>query len=360
MKLLFIGGYAFIVVVLAVIVGLRAAGVAALQTSHAVDLAAYVLKKLLLTIPLLLGVITLIFILIELSPGTVVDKFITPDTTPEIRERLVAKWHLDDPAPVRYVHMIGNLATLDFGVSMDQERPVFDIIADALPNTLLLSTIGLLTLYPVGLTLGSIQAVRRGRPEDTLLSIVTLFLYSMPVFWFAMMLQLVFTYKWPILPSSGMKDAVMFDYMTTGEQWKDRFEHILLPGVGVGLASAAGVARYMRSSLLEVIQLDYVRTARAKGLPERVVILRHALRNALLPIITLMGLSLPYLFSGSVLVETIFAWPGMGRVIVSAIFAQDTPLIIACFFVFTLIVVIGNVLADVSYAFVDPRIRLDR
>ena len=138
----------------------------------------------------------------------------------------------------------------------------------------------------------------------------------------------------------------------------DRLKHLLLPGLALGIASAAGTARYMRSSMLEVIRLDYIRTARAKGLPERTVVFKHALRNALLPIVTLLGLSLPYLFSGSVLVEIIFAWPGMGRLIVGAIFTQDTPLIIACFFVFSLMVVAGNLVADILYSIVDPRIRL--
>jgi peptide/nickel transport system permease protein len=155
-----------------------------------------------------------------------------------------------------------------------------------------------------------------------------------------------------------MVDAVEHDFMTVPEKLVDRLQHLILPGVALGVASAAGTARYMRSSMLEVIRQDYVRTARAKGLSERKVVFKHALRNALLPIVTLLGLSLPFLFSGSVLIEIIFAWPGMGRVIVGAIFAQDTPLIIACFFVFTMVVVLGNLVADLLYSLVDPRIRL--
>ncbi len=330
------------------------------------DLARYVYRKVLLVLPLLWGVITLIFILLELSPGTVVDKFITPDTTPEVRDRLVMKWHLDDPAYIRYLFMLKNLAFLDFGVSMDQERPVFDIIAEALPNTIQLSIVTMLTVWPVGLLLGTLQGTRQGKPVDTGISLTSLFFYSMPTFWLAMMLQLAFCYHWPVLPafwpvlpSSGMYDAVTYDYMTFTEQIWDRTIHLLLPGVAMGLAHAALVARYMRSSLLEVIRQDYIRTARAKGLPERTVIFKHAIRNAMLPIVTLLGLSLPGIFSGSVLVESIFAWPGMGRLIVGAIFSQDTPLIIACFFVFTLLVALGSLVADLLYAAVDPRIRLD-
>jgi peptide/nickel transport system permease protein len=311
----------------------------------------------LLAIPLLWGVITLIFVLVELSPGTIVDKFITPDTTPEVRERLLAKWHLEDPAWIRYLFMLRNLALLDFGVSMDQERPVFDIILEALPNTLALALVTLCVIYPFGLSLGTLQAVRQGKLVDTGSSVTSLFFYSMPSFWLAMMLQLLLTYYLPILPSSGMYDAVRYDYMGPVESLYDRALHVVLPGVAMGIASAAGLARFMRSSLLEVVRQDYIRTARAKGLPESRVIGKHAIRNALLPIVTLFGLELPGLFSGAVLVETIFAWPGMGRLIITAIFSQDTPLIIACFFVFTLLVVAGNLLADILYAVVDPRIR---
>jgi peptide/nickel transport system permease protein len=319
----------------------------------------YILRKLLLAIPLLWGVVTIIFFLIELSPGSVADKFFTPETTPEVREMIVAKYGLDQPAFFRYLLMIRNLAMLDFGHSMVQERPVFDLVMEALPNTLILSAVTLMVIFPTGILLGTVQGVRQGKPVDTSISIVSLFFYSMPSFWLALMLQLIFTMYWKILPTSGMYDMVWYDSMGFGGRMWDRALHLLLPGLAMGLAAAAGTARYMRSSLLEVIRQDYIRTARAKGLPERVVIGKHAIRNALLPIITLMGLSLPFLFSGSVLIETIFAWPGMGRLIVNAIFAQDTPTVIACFFVFALVVVAGNLIADLMYAVIDPRIKYD-
>lgn len=339
----------------------------------------YIFRKLLLAVPLLWGVITLIFILIELTPGSVADKFFTPETLPEVREMIIAKYGLDQPAIVRYGLMLKNLAFFDFGVSMAQERPVFDIIMDALPNTLLLSAVTMMIIFPTGIAVGTLQAVRHNKLSDTGASIVSLFFYSMPSFWLALMLQLLIAFGWSsfvqslgakgmlsadtvsllVLPSSGMVDAVGQFTMTPTEQLIDRAKHLILPGFAMGLASAAGTARYMRSSLLEVVRQDYIRTARAKGLLERVVILKHAMRNALLPIITLFGLQVPYLFSGAVLVETIFAWPGMGRLIVEAIYTQDTPLIIALFFVSTLLVVLGNLLADVTYAIVDPRIKYD-
>jgi peptide/nickel transport system permease protein len=338
----------------------------------------YIVRKLLLAIPLIWCVVTLIFVLLELSPGNIADKFFTPETPPEVREMIIAKYHLDDPAWMRYLVMLRNLALFDFGRSMAQERPVFDMIAEYLPNTLLLSMVTLLVIYPTGILLGTIQAVRQNRPTDTILSVGSLVLYSMPEFWFAMMLQLLVAFYWSgwigdlaargslsdgmatllTLPSSGMTDP-MYDYMTPFEQAVDRIKHLVLPGVAMGIASAAASARYMRSSLLEVIRQDYIRTARAKGLQERTVVMRHAMSNAMLPMVTLLGLSLPALFSGAVVLETIFAWPGMGRLIVGAIYQQDTPVIIACFYVFTLLVVAGNLIADIAYAWVDPRIQYD-
>lgn len=318
----------------------------------------YILRKLLLSIPLLWGVVTLIFLLIQASPGDATDRFFTPETPPEVRQMIEAKWGLDQPVYVQYLRMMGNLATGDFGRSIAQERPVFDIIGDALWNTVVLSLISMLVTYTVGILLGVLQAVRQYSAVDTLSSVISLFLYSMPGFWLALMMVLLFTLKWPILPSTGMIDAAMYDFMTPSEQLLDRLKHIILPAIALGVSPAAGIARYMRSSMLEVVRQDFVRTAAAKGLPSWKVTFKHALRNALLPIITLIGLNLPFLFSGAVLIETIFAWPGMGRVIVAAIYTQDTPLIVACFFVFTLLVVAGNLLADVLYSFVDPRIRL--
>lgn len=318
----------------------------------------YVLRKLLLAVPLLWGVITLIFLLVELSPGDATDRFFNPETPPEVRELIMQKWGLDQPAGVRYGLMLRNLVIGEFGVSISKERPVFDLVGEALPNTILLSLVTLLIVQVVGILLGTFQAVRQYSRADTAVTVLSLFFYSMPSFWLALMLQLVFALHLRVLPSSGMYDPVGIYGFTPAEALWDRALHLVLPGGALALASAAGIARYMRSSLLEVVRLDYVRTARAKGLPEVTVIFKHAMRNALLPIITILGIQLPYLFSGAVLVESIFSWPGMGRLILSAITEQDTPVIIACFFVFTLLVVLGNLIADLLYAVVDPRIRL--
>jgi peptide/nickel transport system permease protein len=317
--------------------------------------ARYILAKIVLACGLLWGVATLIFFLVELSPGSVVDKFISPDIAPQQRALLIQRYGLDQPVMTRYATTMGALASGDLGLSLTQERPVGDIIWEALPNTLLLSGVTLVLLYPFSILLGTLQAAMQGRLFDTSASVIALTFYSMPIFWLALMLQLLAPTLG--LPGSGMHDAVEYDYMSPTEALWDLIRHLILPAMAMGLASSAGIVRYMRSSVLEVIRQDFIRTARAKGLPERTVILKHALGNALLPIITLIGLSLPRLVGGSILVEIVFAWPGMGRLIIDSIQQQDTPVIIGCFLLFGVVVAIGNLLADVLYAVADPRIR---
>ncbi len=316
-------------------------------------------RRIVLALPLLLGVMTIIFFLVELAPGDACDSFVNPEMDPDAIAQIRASMGCDAPLLARYLKQMWNMSQLDFGVSLAQQRPVTDVILDHLPNTIVLSLLTIVIAQSVGITVGIVQSVYQRRFLDGALSVATLFFYSMPGFWLALVLQLFFALGWPILPSSGMKDAVVYDYMPPLAQFFDRLHHHVLPAAAMGLAAAAGDARYMRSSMLEVLQTDFIRTARAKGLPERTVILRHALRNALLPLITLLGLNLPFLFSGAVLVEYVFAWPGMGRIIVAAIQTQDIPLVMGCFFVFTLLVVAGNLLADVLYTVADPRIRFN-
>lgn len=338
----------------------------------------YIARKLLLAVPLVFAVVSLLFVLLELSPGDGATKWLDPSWPPELHDQMVKGYGLDQPASVRYLKMLWSTLQLDFGVSFTYQRPVFEVLGEALPNTLLLSGMTLLVLFPAGLALGILQATRPGTAVDTSASIVSLTLYSMPAFWLALLLQVGFGLYWSewirdlatqgwltrqaaeylSFPPMGMKDAVQYDWMSPTEQWIDRARHLLLPAVAMGVASAASVARYMRSSMLDVLGQDFVRTARAKGLTERQVTLRHGARNALLPMVTLLGLSLPYLFSGSILVEIVFAWPGTGRLIYEAILGQDTPLLIGCFYAYTLVVVAGNLVSDILYAWVDPRIRL--
>ncbi len=324
----------------------------------------FLLRRLLGAIPLLLGIATLVFFVLNLAPGDPAAAYLNPNMPPEVIEQLRVNLGLDQPVHVRYVKWMASFFTGDWGYSFAQSRPVAAILLDALPNTLVLAAISLVLVFVIGIVIGVIQAVRQNSLTDNSLSVVGLFFYSMPSFWLGLMLMLVFSLKasewgWPIsLPPTGVT-SVDYDFMTAGEKLRDRIAHLVLPVATLTLALAAGVARYTRGQMLEVVRQDYIRTARAKGLPERTVIFKHALRNSLIPVITLLGLNLPYLFSGAVFIEYIFAWPGMGRVIVEAIYQRDYPLVMATSFLFAVIVVIGNLIADTLYAVADPRIRYD-
>jgi peptide/nickel transport system permease protein len=321
----------------------------------------YLIRRLLGAIPLLWGILTLIFFIVHLAPGDPTARFFSPNVAPEVIAQMRHNFGLDQPVYVQYFKWLSSFVRGDFGYSFGQMRPIADILPGTLWNTLQLMLVAIVIIFLLGMLIGIIQAVRQYSTSDNVLTFGALFFYSMPSFWFALMLILIFSLKasqWglPQLPATGMT-SVGYEFLPAGAQVWDRIRHLILPVIALGIGNAAGVARYMRGSMLEVIHQDYIRTARAKGLSPSRVIFKHALRNALIPIITLLGLYLPILLSGSVLVETIFGWPGMGRLIVDAIFQRDYPLIMATSFVAAAMVVFGNLLADVLYAVVDPRIR---
>jgi peptide/nickel transport system permease protein len=327
----------------------------------------YVIRRLLQAIPLLFGILTLIFIFMHAAPGDPTTMYIGANVDPAVLEQLRHNWGLDQPLHIQYIRWIGSFVTGDFGFSLTQNRPVAAILAERIPNTLILSGTSLLLIFAIGIAVVIIQAVRQYSPLDNALTVGALFVYSMPSFWLGLMLILIFAYKvhdvdwWPDFlkfPASGMTH-VDYESFSAGQKLGNRLHHLVLPSIALGVSSAASVARYMRSSMLEVIRQDYIRTARAKGAPERSVILKHALKNALLPIITLLGLYLPFLFSGAVLVEYVFGWPGMGKTIVEAILERDYPTVMATSFIFAALVVVGNLIADILYAMVDPRIRYE-
>ncbi|MCI0436524.1 MAG: ABC transporter permease [Gemmatimonadetes bacterium] len=324
----------------------------------------FISRRLLGAIPLLFGVATLIFFVLHLAPGDPTALFFNPNVPPEILDQMRRNFGLDQPVHIQYLRWLGALARGDFGPSLAQGRPVADILLDALPNTLILTGCALVLMFAIGIVIGTVQAIRQYSVTDNVLSAVALFFYSMPSFWLALMLMLVFSLKayqwgWPIaFPPTGVT-SVDYDLLGPGGRLGDRLMHLVLPVTTLTLALAAGVARYTRGQMLEVIRQDYVRTARAKGLPERTVIGKHALRNSLIPVVTLLGLYLPFLFSGTVFVEKIFAWPGMGRVIVDAILQRDYPVVMATSFIFAALTILGNLVADVLYAVVDPRIRYE-
>lgn len=324
----------------------------------------YVLRRILGAIPLILGIATIIFFVVNLAPGDPTALFANQNVPPEVLDQIRRNFGLDQPIYVRYWKWLTAFFTGDFGYSFAHSRPVIDIILETLPPTLVLAGCTLVLIFVIGVATGIFQAVRQHRAADRVLSITSLFFYSMPSFWLGLMLMLLFSLKaheWGLpfaLPPTGMT-SVDYDYLSFGEQVVDRLTHLVLPVLTLTLVMAAGIARYTRGQMLEVIHQDYIRTARAKGLPPRTVIFKHALRNSLLPVITLLGLYLPLLFSGSVFVEVIFSWPGMGRVIVDAIFQRDYPVVMATSFIFALVVVIGSLVADILYAVADPRIRYD-
>ena len=318
----------------------------------------FIIRRTLQAIPILLGASTLIFILMHAAPGDPTSMYLRPDIDPAVVEQMRKNLGLDQPVHVQYVRWLTSFAKGDFGYSFSQKRAIVDIIKDTLPNTMLLSGIALLIIFAVGVVIGTIQAVRQYSWVDNVATIGAFFFYSMPSFWFGLMLILLLSYKLQWLPASQMT-SVNFEFLPTSEQWLDRLKHLIMPAVALGIGGAASVARYMRSGMLEQVRQDYVRTARAKGLSERVVIFKHAMRNALIPIITLLGLYLPFLVGGAVLIETIFAWPGIGRLIVTAIFQRDYPVVLATAFVSAIVVVLGSFIADVLYTVVDPRVRID-
>jgi len=309
-------------------------------------------------IPLLFGLLTFTFFIIRLAPGDPVSLYVQGDVDPQLEQNLRTQLGLDESLPVQYVKWLKSMVTGEMGVSFSRHAAVTDILADTIPNTLLLTAFALFFNFLIGIAIGITTALKRGTLSDHTVNVISLFVYSMPEFWLGLMLILGVSLQLDLLPASGMHSPMARFFSTPAYIW-DLIKHMILPVFVLGVASAAATGRYMRGSLLEVINQDYVRTARAKGLSEVLVIGKHALRNALIPIITLLGLSLPFLLGGAVIVETVFAWPGMGKLTVDAIFARDYPLIIACTLVSGVMVILGNLLADVLYAIVDPRIRYD-
>jgi peptide/nickel transport system permease protein len=318
----------------------------------------WLVRRVVASIAIVLAVVTLTFLLIHLAPG---EPFLPGSETP-IDPAVVAslrhEFGLDRSLAVQYVLYLGALARGHLGESFALHRPVADALADAIPNTLVLAGAALCIDLLGGLALGVYQAVRARRVPDIALGYATLFFNSVPTFWLGLLLLLVFGEWLHWVPVGGVIDPVLHSALPWAGRAADRLWHLVLPGLTLGLVGAAGTARYERAAVLEVISQDFVRTARAKGLRERRVILVHALRNALLPLVTLLGLSLPFLLTGAVLVETVFAWPGMGRLAAEAIFRRDYPVVMAAAMCASALVVLGNLVADVLYAVADPRIRV--
>jgi len=320
--------------------------------------------RLLSGLGIVFAVVTVAFVLLQLAPGDPARFWVGPVATQADLEAARHALGLDRPLWLRYLTWLADFVRGDWGTSLAQHRPVRDVLAAALPATLLLSGTSLLVTYLGGIIVGLVQAVKRARPVDTLLTVVTVLVYGLPAYWLALVLVLVFSYgaarfDWPAwlqFPAMGVT-SLDADFLSPGARLLDRLRHLALPLATLGALGIAGTARFVRGAAVDVADLDFVRAARARGVRARRVVGRHVLRNALLPTITLLGLSLPALFSGTVFVEVIFAWPGMGREMVGAVGARDYPVVLACTAIFGALVVIGNLLADLLYAVVDPRMR---
>jgi peptide/nickel transport system permease protein len=303
-------------------------------------------------------VATITFALIHLAPGdpfsAVMDN---PNVSETVKATLRAQYGLDRPLPEQFVKYVNSLMHGELGWSFSNERPVREVLGTALPNTLLLMGVALVASFALGILIALVQVARRGSIVDHTLSGISLFLISMPDFWFAILTLLTFTYWLPIFPVGGAVDQVMHEYMGLGGRIVDRLWHLTLPALTLTVLASAAVARFQRGELLNVLPADYIRTARLKGLTERQILRRHALRNALLPIITMIGLSFPALLTGAFFVEKIFVWPGMGYAVVSAIGTRDYPLVVGGVIIGSIMVTLGSLLSDLLYALADPRLR---
>jgi peptide/nickel transport system permease protein len=320
----------------------------------------YIAKRLLFMIPLLFGITVICFTVMHLAPGSPTDlqTQMNPRASVEMKERLRAMYDLDKPLPEQYIRWVGKLAVLDLGVSFSTDRrPVADKILERLPITILLNVLSLLLILVVAIPLGVLSAVRQDSLFDRVAGVVVFIGFAVPTFWLALLLMILFGVHLGWLPISGIR-SLNSEYLPPGMALWDLIRHLILPVLLAAFGGLAGLSRYMRANMLEVIRQDYILTARAKGLSERVVIYRHALRNALLPVITILGLSVPGLIGGSVIFETIFAIPGMGQLFYMAVMARDYPVVMGILFIGAVLTLFGNLISDVSYALADPRIRV--
>jgi peptide/nickel transport system permease protein len=319
----------------------------------------YILKRLGLMVPMLLGITLISFTVIHLAPGTPTDMQTTlnPKASLEAQKRLRELYGLDKPLMEQYGDWLKRLVHLDFGRSFSPDRrPVWDKIKERIGITLSLNLMSLIIILGVSIPIGVIAAYRAHSWFDQATTLFVFFGFAMPTFWLALLLIMFFGVYLDWLPISGLT-SLNFRQFTFWQKVQDLGAHVTLPVLVAAFGGLAGMSRYMRGNMLEVIRQDYITTARAKGLPERVVIFKHALRNALLPVITILGLSVPGLIGGSVIFESIFAIPGMGQLFYGAVMARDYPLVMGELVIGAVLTLLGNMLADVGYALVDPRIR---
>ncbi len=302
-------------------------------------------------------VTTVAFFLAHFAPG---DPFSldNPRVTEAVRDQWRAQFGYDRPLAEQYWRYLGSVATGQLGFSHSLNIPVSEALAVTLPRTLGLMGAALALSFVLGIWLGVFEARHIGTARARIANATSLLINSLPNFWIALMVLLAFAYWLPLFPAGGMTDVFLHDYMSPGRALLDRLQHLALPLLALTIVASAAVARFQRAALFDTLPADFVRTARAKGVGDARVVRTHALRNALLPMITLAGLAFPALLGGAVFVERVFAWPGMGHLMMNAVSSRDYPLVLASVLVGSLLVVIGNALADIGYALADPRIRV--
>ena len=319
----------------------------------------YIVKRVLLVIPLLLGVSFLTFAIINLVPGSPIANLrANPKIRPADLARLEDQLGLNDPWPVQYIRWLADLAHGDLGVSMHNSVSVADRIWAVLPNTLLLTTCALAFALILAVPVGVYAAAHHRTWIDRLSNIVSIALFAIPNAWLAILLVVLFSFKFkewglPSLPATGITST------RSGGDLVDRLQHLILPTVSLSLIQVGIWSAYIRSSMIEALQQEYVRTARAKGLSNRVVLFSHAFRNAFLPLVTLVGLSLPSLFGGAVFIETVFAWNGIGLLTIQAVGQRDYTMVMGTTLMFSFLIIVANLFTDIAYAVLDPRIRID-
>jgi peptide/nickel transport system permease protein len=322
-------------------------------------MSAYLLRRVAGALLLVFLVVSLTFFLLHAAPGSPADSLLADRSSAghaEAKARLERALGLDRPILEQYAAWLGGAARGDLGSSFATGRPVARVLAEALPNTLLLGLAALLVDYVLSLPLGVWAARRRGRAPDQVLRVASLALYSIPVFWLGLMALLLLAFRWPLFPAGHMGSPGA-EALPAGERLLDLLHHLALPALVLGLATAGGTLRYVRGSLAEALDQDYVRTARAKGLGERRVVVVHGLRNALAPILQVLGVSLPALLNGSLIAEVVFSWPGVGRLAYQAITTRDLPLTLGATALAAVLVVAGSLAADLLHAAADPRLR---
>ena len=319
----------------------------------------YIAKRLLLMIPLVIGITLITFTVVHLAPGgpVEVETEMSMKASAQARENLKKLYGLDKPLHEQYLDWLKRLLTLDFGKSFVDGRPVIGKIAERIPVTLEINLLSLVLIFSLAIPIGVLAATRQYSLFDKLTTVFVFLGFSTPTFWLALLCMILFGVTLGVLPISGIRSIDASD-MGTLERLIDHLRHLVLPVALSAFGGIAGLSRYSRSSMLEVIRQDYIRTAQAKGLRQSTVITRHALRNALMPVVTILGLSVPGLIGGAVIFETIFAIPGMGQLFYSSAMSRDYPTIMGILVIGAVLTLIGNLLADISYALVDPRIRV--